>query len=219
MTTHSSILAWRIPWLEEPGRLQSMGSQRVGHDWATSLSLSFLSVLASCILVVCSWVHMILELLCFFGELSTLSSWNASFYPWKLYCSDVDFAWYNYSSLFFCLNSCLYGVFFFISLFLAYVSLISPSWITALSFQRNLHNSLKLWVMSCRATQDGQVIVKSSDKTCFIGEGNGNPFQLWKANSLEKTLMLGKTEGRRWRGLQRMIWLDSITDSMDNLNK
>ena len=40
MATHSSILAWRIPWKEEPGRLQSTGSQRVGHDWATSLSLS-----------------------------------------------------------------------------------------------------------------------------------------------------------------------------------
>ena len=32
MTTNSSILAWEIPWTEEPGRLQSMGSQRVGHD-------------------------------------------------------------------------------------------------------------------------------------------------------------------------------------------
>ena len=32
MATHSSILAWKIPWSEEPGRLQSMGSQRVGHD-------------------------------------------------------------------------------------------------------------------------------------------------------------------------------------------
>ena len=32
MTTRSSILAWRIPWTEEPGGLQSMGSQRVGHD-------------------------------------------------------------------------------------------------------------------------------------------------------------------------------------------
>ena len=39
IATHSSILAWKIPWMEEPGRLQSMGSQRVGHDWATSLSL------------------------------------------------------------------------------------------------------------------------------------------------------------------------------------
>ena len=35
METHSSILAWKFPWTEEPGRLQSMGSQRVGHDWAT----------------------------------------------------------------------------------------------------------------------------------------------------------------------------------------
>ena len=38
MTTHSSILAWKIPWMEEPGGLQSMGSQRVGHDWATTLT-------------------------------------------------------------------------------------------------------------------------------------------------------------------------------------
>ena len=37
--THSTTLAWKIPWIEEPGRLQSMGSQRVRHDWATSLSL------------------------------------------------------------------------------------------------------------------------------------------------------------------------------------
>ena len=37
--THSSTLAWKIPWTDEPDRLQSMGSQRVGHDWATSLSL------------------------------------------------------------------------------------------------------------------------------------------------------------------------------------
>ena len=36
MATHSSILAWRIPWTEEPGGLQSMGLQRVGHDRATN---------------------------------------------------------------------------------------------------------------------------------------------------------------------------------------
>ena len=38
MAAHSSILAWKIPWSVEPGRLLSMGSQRVGHDWATSLT-------------------------------------------------------------------------------------------------------------------------------------------------------------------------------------
>ena len=38
MAPHSSTLAWKIPWMEEPGRLQSMGLQKVGHDWATSSS-------------------------------------------------------------------------------------------------------------------------------------------------------------------------------------
>ena len=36
MAAHSSFLAWRIPWTEEPGGLWSMGSQRVGYDWATN---------------------------------------------------------------------------------------------------------------------------------------------------------------------------------------
>ena len=40
MAPHYSTLAWKIPWMEEPGRLQSMGSLRVGHDSITSLSLS-----------------------------------------------------------------------------------------------------------------------------------------------------------------------------------
>ena len=35
MATHSNIVAWRIPWMEEPGGLQSVGSQRVGHNWVT----------------------------------------------------------------------------------------------------------------------------------------------------------------------------------------
>ena len=39
MAPHSSTFAWKIPWMEEPGRVQSMGSLRVRHDWATSLSL------------------------------------------------------------------------------------------------------------------------------------------------------------------------------------
>ena len=41
MALHSSTLAWKIPWTEEPGRLQSMGLLGVGHDWAISLSLFF----------------------------------------------------------------------------------------------------------------------------------------------------------------------------------
>ena len=42
MATHSSILAWKIPWMEKPGRLQAMGSQRVGQDWETSFHFTSL---------------------------------------------------------------------------------------------------------------------------------------------------------------------------------
>ena len=43
MATHSSVLAWRIPWTEDPGGLQDMRSQRVGHDWATNTHYLLLS--------------------------------------------------------------------------------------------------------------------------------------------------------------------------------
>ena len=45
MAIHSSILAWRIPWTEKPSRLQSMGSQRVGHDWATERNWTEYSII------------------------------------------------------------------------------------------------------------------------------------------------------------------------------
>ena len=41
MAPYSGTLAWKVPWTEEPGGLQSMGSLRVGHDWATSLTFHF----------------------------------------------------------------------------------------------------------------------------------------------------------------------------------
>ena len=44
MATHSSILAWRTPWTEEPGGLQSMGSQRVRHDWS-DLALTYWEII------------------------------------------------------------------------------------------------------------------------------------------------------------------------------
>ena len=44
MATHSGILAWRIPWMEEPGKLQSMGSQRVRHDGVTSTLTSRVAI-------------------------------------------------------------------------------------------------------------------------------------------------------------------------------
>ena len=75
MAIHFSILAWRIPWTEEPGRLQSRGSQRVRHNWTTSLSffLSFLLVKGESA----------------FGQISTTlhappsvaSIWNKAYFP------------------------------------------------------------------------------------------------------------------------------------------
>ena len=44
MAPHSSTLAWKITWMEEPGRLQSMGSLWVGHDWTTSIDFSLLCI-------------------------------------------------------------------------------------------------------------------------------------------------------------------------------
>ena len=51
MAAHSSILAWKIPWMEEPGGLQSMGSQRVRHDWVTSLSFYIYVCVCMCIYI------------------------------------------------------------------------------------------------------------------------------------------------------------------------
>ena len=47
MATHASILAWRIPWIEEPSKVQSMGSWTVGHDWATNCIYSSVYVSTS----------------------------------------------------------------------------------------------------------------------------------------------------------------------------
>ena len=60
MTTHSSILAWKIPWMEKPGGLQSKGSQRVGHDWVTSLHFTWNVPLVSLIFLKRSLVFSIL---------------------------------------------------------------------------------------------------------------------------------------------------------------
>ena len=46
MATHSSVLAWRIPWMEKPGRLQSMGSHRVRHDWSNLAAASVMKYLS-----------------------------------------------------------------------------------------------------------------------------------------------------------------------------
>ena len=112
MATHSSILAWRIPWTEEPRRLQSVGSQRVRYDWAT------LNV--------------------FYNE--------------------------DYSNQ-------------------SILKEISPGC------------SLEGLMLKLKLKYFGPL--------------------MQRADSFEKTLMLGKIEGRRRRRRQRMGWLDGVTESMD----
>ena len=78
MATHSSIIAWRIPWTEEPGRLQSMGSQRVRHDWVTFyLRFSYNSLFCLCIyffLLFSDFKHIV---------------WNCHLFPSGIYVSQV----------------------------------------------------------------------------------------------------------------------------------
>ena len=78
--THSSTLAWKIPWTEEPGRLQSMGLQRVQHDWATSLLCFYNAQRQSLVSPLCTThVFNVLMFLYVGGKIrkkTKLSSWN-----------------------------------------------------------------------------------------------------------------------------------------------
>ena len=128
MAPHSSTLAWKIPWTEEPGGLQSMGSLRVGHDWATSLSLF------------------------------TFMHWRRKWQP-------------------------------------------TPD--LAVAVRRSNQSILK--EISPECSLEGLML---NLKLQYFGH------LMRRADSFEKTLVLGKIEGGRKRGRQRMRWLDGITNSM-----
>ena len=84
MVTHSSILDWRIPWTEAPGRLQSMGSQRVGHDGATSLSLSLVAQMVKSPLAKETWVQSLGQEDPLEKDMATHSSILAWRVPWTV---------------------------------------------------------------------------------------------------------------------------------------
>ena len=154
MAPHSSTLAWKIPWTEEPGRLQSMESLRVGHDWETSLSHT--------------------------GE------GNGN----PLQCS--------------CLENPRDG---------------ETWWAAVYGVAQSQTRLKRLSSSSSSIYRPNQSILKEISPGCSL-EGLMLKLQyfghlLGTTDSLEKTLMLGKIEGTRRRGWQRMRWLDGITDSMD----
>ena len=85
-------------------------------------------------------------------------------------------------------------------------SVLISSWITTSLWQRGWHNSVKLWAILCRATQDPRVIVKSSDKTWPTGEGNGKPHGqyekgrktwCWKMSSRSEGIQYATREEQR----------------------
>ena len=77
MATHSSTLAWKIPWTEEPVGLQSMGSQRVSLDWITSLHFTLIWI--------AFWPYGLIAP-CFLGNLWSLVSWSLSEEATLHYC-------------------------------------------------------------------------------------------------------------------------------------
>ena len=100
------------------------------------------------------------------------------------------------------------------------------TWSSANRLAKELRSWRRLLRVPWTANRSNQLILKEINPECSLGELMlklklqyfGQMMQ--RADSLEKTLMLGKIEGRRRRGQQKMRWLDGITDSMDiNLSK
>ena len=90
MAIHSSTIAWKIPWTEEPGRLQSMGSQRVGHDWGTSLHLT-LSLFFSPV----KWrSYSVFKLTSLYYMLVFMFTWQRCFLTWYLLLACVIFCYF-----------------------------------------------------------------------------------------------------------------------------
>ena len=94
-----------------------------------------------------------------------------------------------------------------ITLNLGILYLYTPSQITALSWQRGLHNSMKIWAMLCRASQDEQVTVENFDKTWATGGGNSKPLQYTYCETLTNCIkgqkdMMPKDESPRSEGVQ-----------------
>ena len=131
MATHSSILAWEIPWTEEPGGLQSMGSQRVRHDLVTNHIYIFY-----------------------------ILNWGVREDSWEsLDCKEIK--------------------------------PVNPK-----------GNQPWIFIGRTDAEAEAPILRPPDVKNWLMGK--------WVA-----TLMLGKSEGRRRRGRQRMRWLEGITDLMD----
>ena len=208
MATHSSTFAWKIPWTKDPGRLQSMGSQRVGHDWATSLHLF-------------SWAPKSLQT----KWIDCSHEINRCLLLGRKVMTNID-------SILKISDSTLLTKFRLVkAMVFPVVTYGCESWtIKKAEHQRIYAFELWCWRRLLRvpwtARRSNQSILKEISPEYSL-EGLMLKLKLQyfghlmqRTDSLEKTLILGKIEVRRRRGWQRMRWLDGTTDSMDmNLSK
>ena len=95
MATHSSILAWEIPWTEEPGRLQSMGLQRVGHDLATKQQQIYTWILKLLLIKYSTKYFSLLH-----PTLHITNTSEKQSYSFSVLCTHIFSRWRNFSFLF-----------------------------------------------------------------------------------------------------------------------
>ena len=217
MAAHSSTLAWKITCTEEPGGPQSMGSLRVGHDWATSLSL--------------------------FTFMHRRRKWQPTpvFLPGEsqgcgslVGCRGSHRVGHDWSDLAAAADSLLKSrditlptkVRLVTSMVFRVVMYGCEIW-TIKKAECWRTDAFELWCwrrllrVPWTARSSNQSILKEISPGCSLKslllrlklQYFGH--LMWRVDSFEKTLMLGKIKGRRRKGWQRMTWLDGITDSMD----
>ena len=198
MATHSSTLAWKIPWMEEPGRLQSMGSLRVRHNWATSLSLfTFMHWRRKCNPLQCSCLE----------NPRDGGAWWAAIYG----SHRVGHDWSNLAAATAAIKAIVFPV----------VMYGCENWTIKKAEHRRI-DAFELWCwkrllrVPWTARGSNQSILKEICPGCSLG---GLMLKLklqyfdhliWRADLFGKTMRLGKIEGGRRRGQQRMNgWMAS----------
>ena len=195
MAMHSSTLAWKIPWTGEPGGRQSIGSQRVWHNWATLLhSLNTLSLEKG------------------MATHSSILAWGIPWTeepgrPWSMGSQRVGHDWSDWVR----------------THVLMWELDHKEGWVLRIdSF--NLWCWRRLLRAPWRAKRSNQSILRKSTLNIHWKDWcwSSNTLATWceESTSWKRHLMLGKIEGSRRREWQRMRSLDSITDSVDtNLSK
>jgi len=204
MATHSSVLSWRIPWTEKPGRLQSMGSHRVRHDW------SYLAAAAAAVSFYDSYTTYLAETSheikrCLLLGRKVMTNLDSIF---KSRDITLPIKVHLVKAMVF--PVVMYGC---------------ESWTVKKAECQRIDAFELCWRRLLRvpwsARRSNQSILKEISPGISL-EGMMLKLKLqyfghlmWRVDSLEKTMMLGGIGGRRRRGQQRMRWLDGITDSMD----